>query len=101
MSETKETKSKTVDRGDATDLGVPMLPGDGSEPQGPEDALGSGPKRGDYSGRIGDAHYQPHEILPVADPKPGEPKMEAVPQRPRVGDIGDVAGVKGGVTTSE
>jgi hypothetical protein len=104
MSETKESKpdpkSEVTTRDDATDLGVPMLPGDGSEPQGPEDALGSGPKRGDYSGRIGGEHYQPHEILPVENPKPGEPKAEAVPQRPHVEDIGDAAGEKGGVTTS-
>ena len=38
---------------DALDSGAPMLPGDPSEPVGPEDALGSGPKRGDYSKLIG------------------------------------------------
>jgi len=38
-----------------------MLPGDSSEPpQGPEDALGDGPKFGDYRDRIGDSTYQPH-----------------------------------------
>lgn len=101
MSESAKTSTKHVDRGDATDLGVPMLPGDGSEPQGPEDAVGPGPKRGDYTGRIGGENYQPHEVRPVADPKPGEPKVEVVPQRPRAEEIGDEAGEKGGVTTTE
>ena len=46
---------------DAGDVGVPMLQGDPSEPQGPEDALGEGPKRGDYTNRIGGPEYHPHE----------------------------------------
>lgn len=79
---------------DATDLGVPMLPGDGSEPQGPEDALGVGPKRGDYTDRIGPSHYQPHESRPTPS---GHTVVE--PQRPRADDQGDVPGVKGGVGT--
>lgn len=33
------------------DDGVPMIEGDPAEPQGPEDAAGQGPKRGDYSDR--------------------------------------------------
>lgn len=99
MAESKST-TKHVDRNDAADLGVPMLPGDGSEPQGPEDALGPGPKRGDYSDRIGPSHYQPHQIVPVEDAKPGEPTVEVVKQRERVADIGDAKGEKGGVTTS-
>lgn len=68
------------------DLGVPMLPGDPSEPQGPEDALGEGPTRGDYRDRIGSNSYQPHTGM--------------TPQRPRTEEIGDVPGEKGGVTTS-
>lgn len=42
----------------ATELGVPMHAGDATEPQGPEDALGPGTKRGDYSGRMdGSTHF--------------------------------------------
>lgn len=66
-------------------FGVDMLPGDHSEPVGPEDALGKGPKRGDYTERIGPASYHPHEVLD--------------PQRPRAEDIGEVPGKKGGVET--
>lgn len=83
-------------REDATDLGVPMLPGDPSEPVGPEDALGVGPKRGDYTGRIGPSNYQPHMSVPVTDAKPGEPTVQMVAQRPLAEDIGDKKGVKGG-----
>ena len=77
-------------RDDKNDLGVPMLPGDGSEPTGPEDALGVGPKRGDYSNRIGPANYQPHEAV-VVD---GELSLQQ--QLPRVDEVGDEKGVKGG-----
>ncbi len=86
-------------RDDATDLGVPMLPGDPSEPQGPEDALGPGPKRGDYRGRIGPSDYQPHHTVPVPDAKPGEPTARVEAQRPLAEEIGDEKGKKGGVTT--
>lgn len=88
-------------RDDATDLGVPMLPGDPSEPVGPEDALGPGPKRGDYSGRVGPTGYEPHQVVRRADPKPGEPVVEVVAQRPRASEQGEVAGVKGGVDTTD
>jgi len=81
-----ETKPETT-HDDALDLGVPMLPGDSSEPQGPEDALGDGPKRGDYRDRIGPSNYHPH--------------TGAEPQRPKADDIGDVKGVKGGVETTK
>ena len=87
-------------RDDATDLGVPMLPGDPSEPQGPEDALGEGPTRGDYRDRIGPSGYNPTEMVPVRDAKPGEPTVRAEAQRPRAEEIGDVPGKKGGVETS-
>ncbi len=90
-------KSNETTRDDALDMGVPMLAGDTSEPQGPEDALGAGPKRGDYSQRIGDSHYQPHQVVPVSDPKPGEPTAEVVAQRDRAADRGEVKGRKGGV----
>jgi hypothetical protein len=89
----------TTTRDDATDMGVPMLPGDPSEPVGPEDALGPGPKRGDYSKRLGETNYQPHEVRPVADAKPGEPQVEVVAQAPRASDQGEVEGKKGGVET--
>ena len=89
----------TTTRDDATDMGVPMLPGDPSEPQGPEDALGAGPKRGDYTGRLGETNYQPHQVGPVSDPVAGGPTAVAIPQAPRAEDQGDVAGQKGGVDT--
>lgn len=87
---TNDKKEPTVAKNDTPerpswDLGVPMLPGDGSEPAGPEDALGVGPKRGDYSGRVGPSTYRPH--------------AGTEPQKPRVEDIGDEPGKKGGVDT--
>lgn len=85
MADTTKPSTKTVERA-PLDLGVPMLPGDGSEPQGPEDALGDGPKRGDYTNRLGGSTYLPH----VGDD----------PQRPKAADIGDESGVKGGVDTA-
>lgn len=86
-------------RDDATDLGVPMLPGSPDEPQGPEDALGPGPKRGDYTGRIGPEGYHPHEIVPNPDAGEGEPTVRAEAQRPRAEQRGDESGKKGGVET--
>lgn len=86
-------------RQDATDVGVPMLPGSPDEPQGPEDALGIGPKRGDYTDRIGPAGYNPTQTRTVADAKPGEPTVRVEAQRPRAEDIGDAEGLKGGVDT--
>ena len=77
-----------------------MLPGDGSERQGPEDALGEGPKRGDYSRRLGNANYNPHEVRPIeGETEPGAPTVEVIPQAPRTADIGDAKGKKGGVET--
>jgi hypothetical protein len=81
----EEGRSMTT-RDDRNDLGAPMLPGSPDEPSGPEDALGQGPKRGDYKERIGSADYHPHE--------------GAEPQRPRAAEIGEVEGEKGGVTTA-
>lgn len=74
-------------RDDPNDLGVEMLPGDPTEPVGPEDALGEGPTRGDYRDRIGSGSYHPH--------------VGTEPQRPRAEEIDDVAGEKGGVTTGD
>jgi len=73
-------------RDDKLDLGVPMLQGSPEEPVGPEDALGLGPKRGDYTDRLGGDGYQPHS---------GDE-----PQKPRAADIGEVEGKKGGVDTA-
>lgn len=84
-SKLKHSQGGTTTRDDATDLGVPMLQGDPSEPQGPEDALGDGPKRGDYTERLGEG-YHPH--------------AGSEPQRPNAADRGDEKGRKGGVETS-
>ncbi len=98
--ELKHSQGGVTTRDDATDMGVPMLPGDPSEPVGPEDALGVGAKRGDYRGRIGPENYQPHEVVAVENPKPGQPTVMVKAQRPRAADIGDEKGRKGGVQTS-
>lgn len=99
-SKLEHSQGGVTTRDDALDAGVPMLPGDPSEPQGPEDALGPGPKRGDYSGRVGPADYQPHRSMPVADAKPGEATAELVAQRPLASERGDEKGRKGGVETA-
>ncbi len=57
---------------DATDLGVPMSPGQG--PQGPEDALGSEPTRGDYSDRLGGG--ESYEMVRVGTHPDGTPIIE-------------------------
>ena len=90
----QHTEGGSTTRDDAGDLGVPMLPGKPDEPVGPEDALGDGPKRGDYSDRIGPSNYQPHAAS-VVD---GKTVLEA--QRPRVADVGEAPG-KGGVDTAK
>lgn len=106
MADTKKDKSLKhsvegeTTRDDATDLGVPMLQGDPSEPVGPEDALGPGPKRGDYSDRLGDSSYNPHEIVPNPDAKPGEATVKVVDQAPRASERGEEKGKKGGVGTA-
>lgn len=92
-SKLKHSQGGVTTRDDATDLGVPMVQGNADEVTGPEDALGVGPKRGDYSDRIGPANYQPHEAVRQDD---GTVKVEA--QRPRVEDRGDAPG-KGGVAS--
>lgn len=93
---------------DGTDAGVPMLPGSADEPQGPEDALGEGPKRGDYSERVDGAHLESRAVegggQPVLDDEGNvvdyTPRSELVPQTPRASDQGEVSGEKGGVTTA-
>ncbi len=74
-----------------------MLPGDVSEPAGPEDALGSGPKRGDYSEVIGNKRHQASVPNPDYDPSdPSSPASVLVDQNPLVEQRGDEKGVKGG-----
>ncbi len=52
------SRGGTTTRDDATDVGVPMRPApEGWVHQGPEDALDEGPKRGDYTGRVGDTRH--------------------------------------------
>jgi hypothetical protein len=64
-----------------SDEGVEMVPGTKPEPTGPEDALGSGLKRGGYEDRQdGAAHFEGGEE-----------------QNPRVEEVGDTLGNKGGV----
>ncbi len=96
----KHTQGGVTTRDDALDLGVPMLQGKADEPVGPEDALGTGPKRGDYSDRM--SGYHPHEVRPasasdIADPD--KPSVVVEAQRPRTEDRGDKPG-KGGVNTA-
>ena len=99
MAEPKKNAPEGVaTRDDAKDLGVDMLPGDRSEPVGPEDALGSGDKRGDYAPRQPEntAHY-----AAVANPdydraNPNSPASVLVFQNPLVEQRGDEKGVKGG-----
>jgi hypothetical protein len=83
----KQTLDDDKTTKDALDVGVPTLPGSPDEPVGPEDALGDGPKRGDYSQRIGDSNYHPH--------------VGNEPQRPKAEEQGDDKGKKGGVETGE
>ena len=90
-------KKDTATRDDALDPGVPMLAGDASEPAGPEDALGSGKKRGDYSKVIG--HQEFYASVPNPDHDPSDPNSPAsvlVHQNPLVEQRGDDKGVKGG-----
>jgi hypothetical protein len=84
-------------RDDALDSGAPMLPGDGSEPVGPEDALGSGRKRGDYAKLIGSARFSASVPNPNHDPSdPASPRSVLVHQNSLVEQRGDEKGVKGG-----
>jgi hypothetical protein len=96
----EHTEGGVTTRQDATDLGVPMLPGSPDEPIGPEDALGGGPKRGDYSQRVGPDNYHPTMVVPKRDAEEGGPQVEVVAQRPLAAEQGDSQG-KGGVSTEE
>ncbi len=93
----RHSQGGATTRDDALDSGAPMLQGDPSEPVGPEDALGSGPKRGDYRGLIGDRRYQVAVLDPGHDPDdPFSSRVVLVDQNPLVGQRGDEKGVKGG-----
>lgn len=96
-TDTELNADGTVVKDDRLDAGVPMLPGERSEPVGPEDALGPGPKRGDYRGRIDSGPHLVSERIP--DAKAGEPHTRLVDASERASDIGDAKG-KGGVTTA-
>jgi hypothetical protein len=92
-----EKVDKPTTKDDALDNGAPMLPGDASEPVGPEDALGSGPKRGDYSKLIGNGQFTASVPNPDYDPAdPNSPRSVIVEQNPLVEQRGDDKGVKGG-----
>lgn len=96
-SKLEHTEGGTTTRDDALDSGAPMLPGDASEPSGPEDALGSGKKRGDYSDLVGDRQFYASVPNPDHDPSdPNSPASILVHQNPLVEDRGDEKGVKGG-----
>lgn len=93
----EHSDSGVTTRDDVLDSGAPMLQGDPSEPVGPEDALGAGPKRGDYSKLIGDRQFSASVPNPDYDPSdPASPRSVLVHQNPLVEDIGDEKGVKGG-----
>lgn len=93
----KHSVEGVTTRQDALDSGVPMLPGDASEPAGPEDALGSGRKRGDYSAVIGNKQHYASVPNPNYDPAdPNSPRTVLVHQNPLVEQRGDDKGVKGG-----
>lgn len=93
----KHSEGGTTTRDDALDSGVPMLQGDASEPVGPEDALGSGKKRGDYSKVIGGREFYASVPNPNYDPSdPDSPRSVLVHQNPLVEQRGDEKGVKGG-----
>ncbi len=75
----KHSRGGITTREDASDLGVPMCPGDPKERVGPEDALAGG-TRGDYSGRLGGAEARSFTGEPVEDPVPGSPRFRMVAQ---------------------
>src|SRR6185295_18877057 len=88
----KRKRAPSVVERDVGDVGVPMLPGDDAERQGPEDAFGPGEKRGDYSNRVRGDHRQ---VVPT------EEGVEVVDQTARVEQVGDEKGLKGGVETTD
>lgn len=82
----------------ASDVGVPMIEGDPTEPVGPEDAAGHGVKRGDYSSRSDHPdkqHFQMEAdddgVVSAFDQRAAMQTDPGVPE----------AGEKGGVTSAE
>jgi hypothetical protein len=94
---------------DGTDVGVNAVGTDGDEPQGPEDALGPGPKRGDYRDRQPEGAVHTRGV-PIPDDElgrdehgnlvEGQPITRMEVQNDHVHNIGDVPGKKGGVHTT-
>ena len=100
-SKLEHSRGGVTTRDDALDSGVPMLAGDPKEPVGPEDALGAGPKRGDYSEVVGNKqHYRsvPNPDWDEDNPN-ASPRWVLEHQNPHVADIGDAKAKKGGVDT--
>lgn len=105
----EHSQGGTTTRDDRLDQGVPMLQGDPMEPVGPEDAFGPGPKRGDYVTRQdGSEHFESvylGESVPVTDDDGNTidftPSMTLAPQNQRVENVGEQAGLKGGVETAD
>jgi hypothetical protein len=101
QEESKPEADQTVER-DLLDSGVPMIETDWrDEPTGPEDALGEGPTRGDYSERIGPSNYHPHQV--VAGEQREDGSFEPVVQRQRdfVEQGETPPGTKGGVNSAQ
>jgi hypothetical protein len=106
----EHTQGGATTRDDAIDQGVPMLQGEATEPSGPEDALGRGPKRGDYGGRIL-PNLGTHQTVPSQEPGAGQPFVNedggvdikphttVVSQVQNMVDRGEAPGEKGGVDT--
>ncbi len=100
QTEPEHSEGGVTTRDDALDSGVPMLAGDPSEPVGPEDALGAGQKRGDYSEVVGNKQH--FRSVPNPDRKDDtEPAYILEHQNPHVSEIGDVKGKKGGVESAD
>lgn len=106
---------------DGMDAGVPMMAGQADEPVGPEDAMGPGPKRGDYRDRLvtgpplvtvvipdDERRKMAEELVAAADGDTltvaaalGDvPRTKLVPAVDAAANIGDAPG-KGGVSTEE
>lgn len=84
----EHTRGGPTTRDDALDLGVPMKAGKANEAVGPEDALAvDETTRGDYSRRIGDSHYHPHQAvaIPPDEQEEGGPTVRLVDQRKNQG----------------
>jgi len=107
MAEQKKDENVVAEgvttRDDAKDLGVPMLESSVQEPTGPEDALGSGPKRGDYSARQPENtdHYAAVVNPDYKADDPNSPRSVLVYQNPLVEQVGDDKGKKGGTQPLE